>query len=149
MIKFIITPACNSVNMICTNTQISVALSKCKKKRKIDKSKINFILGQILRNFQLQLSLKLKSIKNILCSCKHNKRTQTIISLISFLFNFSMFISFSWSYNKTTREKVAFNIAAEDEAPGVVILHIENKSAPLRGQKIINRAVNFQKFPYF
>ena len=36
---------------------------------------------------------------------------------------------------------------------GVVILHIENKSAPLRGQKIINppqnRAVNFQKFPYF
>ena len=37
--------------------------------------------------------------------------------------------------------------------PGVVILHIENKSAPLRGQKIINlpqnRAVNFQKFPYF
>ena len=36
---------------------------------------------------------------------------------------------------------------------GVVILHIENKSAPLRRQKIINppqnRAVNFQKFPYF
>ena len=36
---------------------------------------------------------------------------------------------------------------------GVVILHIENKSAPLRGQKIINlpqnRTMNFQKFPYF
>ena len=39
------------------------------------------------------------------------------------------------------------------EQSGVVILHIENKSAPLREQKIINlpqnRAVNFQKFPYF
>ena len=37
--------------------------------------------------------------------------------------------------------------------PGVVILHIENKSAPLRGGKIINlpqnRAMNFQKSPYF
>ena len=36
---------------------------------------------------------------------------------------------------------------------GVVILHIENKSAPLRGRKIINlpqnRAMNFQKCPYF
>ena len=36
---------------------------------------------------------------------------------------------------------------------GVVILHIENKSAPLHGRKIINlpqnRAMNFQKFPYF
>ena len=37
--------------------------------------------------------------------------------------------------------------------PGVVILQIENKSAPLRGLKIINlpqnRALNFQKLPYF
>ena len=37
--------------------------------------------------------------------------------------------------------------------PGVVILHIENKSAPLHEQKIINlpqnRTMNFQKFPYF
>ena len=36
---------------------------------------------------------------------------------------------------------------------GVVILHIENKSAPLRRWKIINLpqncAMNFQKFPYF
>ena len=35
----------------------------------------------------------------------------------------------------------------------MVILQIENKSAPLRGRKIINlpqnRAMNFQKFPYF
>ena len=34
----------------------------------------------------------------------------------------------------------------------MVILHIENKSAPLRGRKIINlpqnRVMNFQKFPY-
>ena len=40
-----------------------------------------------------------------------------------------------------------------NQDPGVVILHIENKSAPLRGQKIINlpqnRGMNFQKFPYF
>ena len=36
---------------------------------------------------------------------------------------------------------------------GVVILQIENKSAPLRGLKIINlpqnRTLNFQKLPYF
>ena len=36
---------------------------------------------------------------------------------------------------------------------GVVILQIENKSAPLRGLKIINLpqncALNFQKLPYF
>ena len=35
---------------------------------------------------------------------------------------------------------------------GVVILQIADKSAPLRGQKMINlpqnRAMNFQKFPY-
>ena len=37
-----------------------------------------------------------------------------------------------------------------DFNPGVVILQIENKSAPLRGRKIINlRVMNFQKFPYF
>ena len=38
------------------------------------------------------------------------------------------------------------------ENAGVVILQIENKSAPLRGRKIKNlpqnRAMNFQKFPY-
>ena len=33
-----------------------------------------------------------------------------------------MFISFSWSYNKTTREKVAFNIAAEDEAHSLFLI---------------------------
>ena len=40
-----------------------------------------------------------------------------------------------------------------EKKAGVVILHIENKSAPLRGRKIINLpqncAMNFQKFPYF
>ena len=41
----------------------------------------------------------------------------------------------------------------KEKLAGVVILQIENKSAPLCGQKMINlpqnRAMNFQKFPYF
>ena len=40
-----------------------------------------------------------------------------------------------------------------EKVTGVVILHIENKSDPLCGRKIMNLpqncAVNFQKFPYF
>ena len=44
-------------------------------------------------------------------------------------------------------------VQTETLETGVVILHIENKSAPWHGRKIINlpqnRVMNFQKFPYF
>ena len=56
-------------------------------------------------------------------------------------------------YVPTVFENYVADIEVDGKQAGVVILQIENKSASLRLQKIINLhkncAMNFQKFPYF
>ena len=100
---------------------------------------------------------KLNPMKNPFNSMKFwwiYLRLKTVDTKSNLNFNSSSYI---FTFTDSSDLNLVFNLKYSSQNfikwTGVVILHIENKSAPLRGQKIINppqnRAVNFQKFPYF